>query len=762
MPGLLAPLMLLGLAAVSIPPIIHLLNRRRFEVVDWGAMQFLKISETTRRRLLIEEVLLMALRMLLIAVMVLVLAGPFLEGLLLSSVKPNRDVVLIFDNSASMGYTGIRPTPHEAAKEWALEFLGDLQAGDTVAIIAAKPQAALLLEPTHDLDRARTAINELPAPLGSSDMPRAVEAAYKTLQDRSQRPQRDIIILGDGLKQGWADDKSMLGWGIAADKLRNYASVRPNVWAVNLSPLKPGDPVPPNWSLGNIDSARTVVARNRSVTFKTNLMLRGQKEYRPPYALRVEVDGQPIKAPPPPASATLDNGQVPYSFTHKFATAGSHLVSVIVEPDPPAEQRPPGYVIKDMLPGDNRQDYAVEVVSALPVLIVDGDNRPPDPTETRPRERGADFLLNALAPSRDTTPVVVAKVVPIQDFRPEMLTQDIAPPNAAAGPRESTKPRVLILSNVARFTTEQEEAIKRFLADGGGVLVTLGERVDAKFYNDNLHRAGQGWLPAKLDDAVGDENDGAKAVAPQAATFFHRALEMFRDDKIAGLAGARLPRYWKVTPPGRGTNAVAVARFSNNDPFFVERSYQGGRVLLCTVPLDNSWHQSERVPGRLTTLQAFPPLAHELVYYLAGANSAKHNLEPGQVLRFQPAGEEKPGPLTLKPPQGEPKKLTAEAWPFDYRDARDSGVYRIDFADKPSYYVVQPDPAESILAADTETEREKVAKLVPVRYESDRAKLSSELVASTQRQELWLWFLVGVVVMLCAEVWLTRRIALHR
>ena len=47
--GFLNLLMLLGLGAVIIPPLIHLLNRRRYDVVDWGAMQFLQISETTRR-----------------------------------------------------------------------------------------------------------------------------------------------------------------------------------------------------------------------------------------------------------------------------------------------------------------------------------------------------------------------------------------------------------------------------------------------------------------------------------------------------------------------------------------------------------------------------------------------------------------------------------------------------------------------------------------------------------------------------------------
>src|SRR5258706_11343291 len=103
--GFLNLAMLIGLAGVAIPIIIHLLNRRRFDVVDWGAMQFLKISETTRRRILIEEVLLMALRMGVIALMVLALAAPYLISPWVSKFlsdaggRPNRDVVIIIDGS---------------------------------------------------------------------------------------------------------------------------------------------------------------------------------------------------------------------------------------------------------------------------------------------------------------------------------------------------------------------------------------------------------------------------------------------------------------------------------------------------------------------------------------------------------------------------------------------------------------------------------------------------------------------------------------
>ena len=62
----------------------------------------------------------------------------------------------------------------------------------------------------------------------------------------------------------------------------------------------------------------------------------------------------------------LERGQVPLTFTHRVPKPGSHLVTLIVEPDLPPELRKPGYVVKDHLPIDNRRDFALEVVEALP------------------------------------------------------------------------------------------------------------------------------------------------------------------------------------------------------------------------------------------------------------------------------------------------------------------------------------------------------------------------------------------------------------
>src|ERR687896_548490 len=52
-----------GAALVSVPIIIHLINRMRFKRVRWAAMEFLlKAQKRNRRRLIIEQLLLLALR----------------------------------------------------------------------------------------------------------------------------------------------------------------------------------------------------------------------------------------------------------------------------------------------------------------------------------------------------------------------------------------------------------------------------------------------------------------------------------------------------------------------------------------------------------------------------------------------------------------------------------------------------------------------------------------------------------------------------
>src|SRR5262249_61315724 len=56
-----------GVALISSPIIIHLINRMRFKRVRWAAMEFLlKAQKKSRRRLIIEQLILLMLRCLLV------------------------------------------------------------------------------------------------------------------------------------------------------------------------------------------------------------------------------------------------------------------------------------------------------------------------------------------------------------------------------------------------------------------------------------------------------------------------------------------------------------------------------------------------------------------------------------------------------------------------------------------------------------------------------------------------------------------------
>src|SRR2546421_5662953 len=76
---------LLGaLGAASIPLVIHLLNRKRFRVVTWAAMRFLLAAQRKNtRRMRLEQLLLLAVRTLLVLLLVLAMMSvtPWAEAL---------------------------------------------------------------------------------------------------------------------------------------------------------------------------------------------------------------------------------------------------------------------------------------------------------------------------------------------------------------------------------------------------------------------------------------------------------------------------------------------------------------------------------------------------------------------------------------------------------------------------------------------------------------------------------------------------------
>jgi hypothetical protein len=629
---------------------------------------------------------------------------------------------------------------------------------------------------THDRAFAEEQIDRLPSPQGSADLPEAIREALRILNEKSRSAERDIIVLSDGQRYGWADENTMFHWKLLAGLLEHGSAIKPHLWVVNLDAERPANP--PNWTLTPIRTPRPVAHVHEDITFRSDLVLFGQESYAPPSKIHLEVDGKEIPDKiPVPRRSSLTHGQVPLAFHHRFDTPGSHLVSVVVEPDLPPNNRPPGYQEKDVLAVDNRRDFALEVLPPLPVLIVDGGANLPAGT----KRRGADFLRDALSPAIDPTSEVRVQVVPFQEFDSVALGRDLPP-------GDSRKPRVLILADVPRLSEAQQAAVREYLDSGGGLLVTLGPQVDEKSYNELVSKSELGnprgsWLPAQLEHII--EAEPGRPAHPREAGLSHPILERFRTDP-SSWSRVEFHRWWKVRP---GENTTTVARLVGGDPLLVEGSSGAGRVLLSTVPLNSSWETN------IFGLPEFPVLAHEIVNYLAGVRggefgvrSANYNLRPGQPLRFRLEGESW-NALTLQRPEEEPLPMvfdnlaqgagrpstprsgahrgqllqTPSTTVASYSGTDSVGIYRLRTEEKKTYYYTgQADAEESNLSPCTAEDWKNIAELVPMTYLTDRDARNSPLAAELHTEELWWWLMLGLIGLLCAELWMTRRIVRGR
>jgi hypothetical protein len=101
-------------------------------------------------------------------------------------------------------------------------------------------------------------------------------------------------------------------------------------------------------------------------------------------------------------------------------------------------------------------------------------------------------------------------------------------------------------------------------------------------------------------------------------------------------------------------------------------------------------------------------------------------------------------------------------WPA-YHTPATAGGYQLHLLDPAgAYYVVQPDHRESDLTPASAEDRRRVASLVPLEYQNEHRPVAEAMVQSSETQDLWWWLMIGVVLLLCSEVWMTRRMVKGR
>jgi hypothetical protein len=154
--GLLFPGFLLGALALTVPLYLHLLRREAADPQPFSSLMFFepRVQSAVRHRRL-RYWLLLALRLSVIALLVLAFAGPYIERA--AGAAPEKLLVLVIDDSFSM-----RAGTHLAeAKRAAFAVLASKRAQDRAQVLAFAAHARVMTPATLDLTVLRTAVTAI-------------------------------------------------------------------------------------------------------------------------------------------------------------------------------------------------------------------------------------------------------------------------------------------------------------------------------------------------------------------------------------------------------------------------------------------------------------------------------------------------------------------------------------------------------------------------------------------------------------------------
>jgi|GEM_PF-850863 len=229
--------MIWGFAALAVPIIIHLWQRRKVIQVKFSTLRFLKVvAAKTSRSAKIENLLLLLLRCLVVALVAWAAMRPVLSSRSTKLIGGNvpRSVVLIVDDSMSMNYRAGEDTRLEKAKREAMAVLDDLKEGDEVAVLAVNDRVQLLIpELSVDHAKAREQVNAIQPTEFRTDLGAGLREARKALA-KTTHGDRQIFLFTDSQESGWQFDHPAVfddAWKQMAPKL---VVVRPDdISAVN-------------------------------------------------------------------------------------------------------------------------------------------------------------------------------------------------------------------------------------------------------------------------------------------------------------------------------------------------------------------------------------------------------------------------------------------------------------------------------------------------------------------------------------------------
>lgn len=724
--GVIHPALLGGLAVAAAPIIIHLLSRRRYRRVSWGAMQFLLEAERrNRRRVRFEQLLLVTLRCLAMLLIALMIARPFVQHGLVAALLGVRGAVqrvVLIDDSASLRYRAgvdIQFGEIKAAATRLLSWLRQEAPDSRVSVyLTSQPESPLVSDARlSDEDERRLArqIAALECSHAAARPQRAVASIAQFLVAGGS--QADVYVLSDFQRSDWlrtaADARSVFA---ALDPLAASEALR-----VMLIGVGGGD-------RDNLAVSEARLERSRPVAGVPALAKVGLTNFavRPAddVQLVVEIDGAPVPVDPVPSIAPGATKTVSVELAFPDTSEFDVRISVAGS---------------DRYPEDDSRRIGASVGDALHVLLVNGQ------PSVDPYDDEVFTLRSALAP-----PGPFASGMRVETIEPADLE------SADLGAADC-----VFLCNVGTLSDVQVELLRRSVMGGRGLVVFLGDGVtDVADINRALWADGGGILPrpiARLVDSPRPEGVGLRRVGTHPLTTLFPA----GDESLTEYVHFR--RYFAVDapPPGADASAVlAVYDDADRTPAILERSLGRGKILLFTSTCDLDWNDWARsVDGSYVVTML------EIVQYVASDEIRGGPFVAGEPLALEVSPENWQPHATFKSPlypdepavnvtaflsSSAPSDLVAITGPV----AAQLGMYRAELQRRSGrvetrLLAVNPEPGESDLAVAAESELAHALGPIPYRFVT---RAESFLTGEEKtRHELWPTLLLSAVALLMCE-----------
>jgi len=522
----LHPELLLLSPLVALPVIIHLLNRIRYRRVRWAAIDFLLTMERRAvRRARLQQILLMALRMLLLAAALGALAQPVVRGGLAALLGGSRQVAVALDASASMAAAGTGGSAFERGRQLVASTLEALPRG-TRAMGGTFAQAydSPFREPLQDRSAVAAVLKEARLTGARGDVPRALRAAAESLERGGGGG--TIWLVTDLQASGWRADEAGEWQQVRAALER---AGKPQVVITDLSPS-----VEANLSVVALAVAPAVLVEGDAPKLTATVAFRSNKPSGTAATLALFLDGQRVDSR---TQEFAEPGRADVVFRLPPLKGGTHWGHLELSPD--------------AMPGDDRYYFVLHTSARIPVLVVDGA------PSSVPFEGGSDFVKLAIQPPESA--LAERSVFSVQTLPPQELAGTDLSHFAA-----------VIVTDLPPLPAEALERLQTYAGGGGLVVVFPGAHTDAAAWNEAKF---PGPRIRGLVEAEADKKLKLGVVAPTSPIVSALPAE--------GLDRVLISKHFRLDTAGQPTEVLIHTE--SGEPFLVRLQAGRGKVYVFAV-----------------------------------------------------------------------------------------------------------------------------------------------------------------------------------